>query len=606
MSRGVLFNCAVFLARGRTLFDTDIQTQMADFISRKKFTGVRYVSSVNTQSPTTHSSHSQSRTRIRYTKTTSTSPGFQELSDNDTWSVESFPTVLPRRLLRRREFVEPDSILGAPFHGGGSFYRQRNTSRRPARPPSVVSPDQWEDQVYEYRRTNIPRIAERRPRSPHPTSTPLMPNDAEWTTRGSHRHRQSTSARSHTFVERDQYDADRPGSPWTRAYIPDMGVGQDESSSDMAASRRRRSHLRRKQSAEQRDVQKWREAWAHHGARVRSIRYTLDRATSSSMTSRDYSQLVDELRVHESLQQEAAYSWRLAEEDFNTTRNSYARLSSQVRPTRARHVQPERAGEAAYSSRAGRFFDSDLSFFPDQGFPSGFSDEPEELPQGTHDGTREGVPEKSSSGHQHDRPKRERRSHRHKEWTGRKETSRSRPESREHRSRSTAPLSTILGSKEVKPLFKRYNDEWQNLSSSDSKIPFPARGLQASALSDHRSLCSPDTTDKPSTWPRDTIVRANTQAFFLHAIGLMPQYTIEPNSDRILCGHDMARASDTQIKDLLAMLKKEKVRWHSDRIGRRNDGEPGLNEALQQDERVRAVFHAVCELMESVQAEGRS
>lgn len=96
-------------------------------------------------------------------------------------------------------------------------------------------------------------------------------------------------------------------------------------------------------------------------------------------------------------------------------------------------------------------------------------------------------------------------------------------------------------------------------------------------------------------------MQANTQVFFLRMVGLTPQYKSAIPSGRIECGFDKRQASDAQVQDLINLLRKEKIRWHSDRIGRRNSGRSGANETLQQDERVRAVFHAVCELMEFAQ-----
>jgi hypothetical protein len=97
-------------------------------------------------------------------------------------------------------------------------------------------------------------------------------------------------------------------------------------------------------------------------------------------------------------------------------------------------------------------------------------------------------------------------------------------------------------------------------------------------------------------------MQANVQAFFLGAVGLSPVYS-ETGPGKLVMSFDKVKASDQQVRDLIDVLKKEKVRWHSDRLGRRNGGSAnGPNTTLQQDERARAVFHAVCELMEVSQA----
>lgn len=90
-------------------------------------------------------------------------------------------------------------------------------------------------------------------------------------------------------------------------------------------------------------------------------------------------------------------------------------------------------------------------------------------------------------------------------------------------------------------------------------------------------------------------MQANTALFFLLALGFTPVV-----SDTGLVTFDPLSTTETKVKTLVGVLKKEKLRWHSDRLGRRNEGVPGggLNEALQRDERARAVFHGVCGLME--------
>lgn len=94
-------------------------------------------------------------------------------------------------------------------------------------------------------------------------------------------------------------------------------------------------------------------------------------------------------------------------------------------------------------------------------------------------------------------------------------------------------------------------------------------------------------------------MQANAQAFFLAVVGLKPHYTQTPGTGQIECSFEKASASPEQIKQLVDILKKEKPRWHSDRLGRRNGGVMGglPNEVLQKDVRARAVFHAVVNLM---------
>lgn len=161
------------------------------------------------------------------------------------------------------------------------------------------------------------------------------------------------------------------------------------------------------------------------------------------------------------------------------------------------------------------------------------------------------------------------------------------------------PPATILRSDEAKRLFAAYDEKWKTLPSTSPDVPYPARGLHAPGLSARDSLWAPHVSTHVGSWSEETVMQANAQAFFLGVVGLAPRYTQNPSTGRVEVGFDKAQASPEQMKLLLEILKKEKIRWHSDRLGRRNGGRPGANEVLQKDERARAVFHAVCELMES-------
>ena len=163
------------------------------------------------------------------------------------------------------------------------------------------------------------------------------------------------------------------------------------------------------------------------------------------------------------------------------------------------------------------------------------------------------------------------------------------------------PPPTLLKPEEAKRLFQTYNEQWNALAPTDPNIPYPARGLKPTALVVRDTLWAPQVNAPVNTWSEETVMQANTQAFFLGVAGLTPQYTESPSNGRIVMSFNKATATPEQVKQLIDILKKEKTRWHSDRLGRRNGGVPGSNEALQRDERARAVFHAVCELMEVAQ-----
>ena len=153
---------------------------------------------------------------------------------------------------------------------------------------------------------------------------------------------------------------------------------------------------------------------------------------------------------------------------------------------------------------------------------------------------------------------------------------------------------------EAQGLFASYNERWTKASPTDPNIPFPARGLKASNLGTCNTLWAPSVSSPIETWSEETVMKANAQAFFLGAAGLKPAYS-EAAGAKIELGIDKASGSPAQKQKLIEILKNERIRWHSDRLGMRNGGGTGPNEALQRDARARAVYHGVCELMEAAQ-----
>ena len=162
-----------------------------------------------------------------------------------------------------------------------------------------------------------------------------------------------------------------------------------------------------------------------------------------------------------------------------------------------------------------------------------------------------------------------------------------------------SPPATLLKPEEAKRLFKAYDERWNALAPTDPNIPYPARRLQPAALTARDCIWAPMVDSPVASWSEEVVMQANTQAFFLGVVGLTPEYSEAGGTGRITMGFNKGQASQTQVKELVDILKKEKMRWHSDRLGRRNGGMAGANEALQRDEKARAVFHAVCELMEA-------
>lgn len=148
-----------------------------------------------------------------------------------------------------------------------------------------------------------------------------------------------------------------------------------------------------------------------------------------------------------------------------------------------------------------------------------------------------------------------------------------------------------LRATEAARLFASYNSSWNSLSATFPKIPYPTRTLLAPALSDPSTILHP----LAHTWSAEQIMQANTALFFTLALGLKPII-----SDSGIVTFNRVSTPEDDVRGLLSVLKKEKMRWHSDRLGRRNEDiiGGGVNEALQRDERARAVFHGVCGLME--------
>ena len=163
------------------------------------------------------------------------------------------------------------------------------------------------------------------------------------------------------------------------------------------------------------------------------------------------------------------------------------------------------------------------------------------------------------------------------------------------------PPANLLKPEEAKRLFKTYNERWTSLAPTDPNIPYPARQLHPNRLLTRDSIWAPMVSSSIEEWSEEAVMQANAQAFFLGVVGLSPQYTETPGTGKIVAGFNGAQAKPAQVKELVDILKKEKARWHSDRLGRRSGGQGGVNEALQRDEKARAVFHAVCELMETAQ-----
>ncbi|GAB7366844.1 hypothetical protein MBLNU230_g1014t1 [Neophaeotheca triangularis] len=159
------------------------------------------------------------------------------------------------------------------------------------------------------------------------------------------------------------------------------------------------------------------------------------------------------------------------------------------------------------------------------------------------------------------------------------------------------PYNALLA-EEAKRIFAIYDNSWNSLPHNDPNIPYPARALEAASLDDFSSLWAPD-LPRVDNWSRDDIAKANVTTFFLGVVDMTPAYP--EIAGRMAMGFDKSTAFYRQVKQLVDILKKEKIRWHSDRLGRRNGGLTGANETLPNEFHARTVFHSVCELMQIAQ-----
>ncbi|KAK4978517.1 hypothetical protein LTR66_010547 [Elasticomyces elasticus] len=175
----------------------------------------------------------------------------------------------------------------------------------------------------------------------------------------------------------------------------------------------------------------------------------------------------------------------------------------------------------------------------------------------------------------------------------------------QHPANGHAPLqpqgaTTAPSGAEARASYERYTDRWAALSSADTDIAYPTTSLRCAPLLDPSTVpAGPVSTTPPSEWSSEKIMQANVMSFFLLAAGLRPRFVngengkmrVEFRSEGSVGGWGERDGVEVErVRGVVEVLKKERVRWHSDRLARRS-GE------LASDERARAVFHGVCELL---------
>ena len=135
---------------------------------------------------------------------------------------------------------------------------------------------------------------------------------------------------------------------------------------------------------------------------------------------------------------------------------------------------------------------------------------------------------------------------------------------------------------------KRYNERWDKLGASSSAIPFPTVWLEATAISNSRLIVSGRGTGLP--WTAEEIATANVQAFFLLELEIKPKYWMDRKKIRM--GFSENTGLD-RVESLRLQMKKERFRWHPDRLGARNDGKEEVNARLRDDRMAKIVRNAV-------------
>lgn len=160
---------------------------------------------------------------------------------------------------------------------------------------------------------------------------------------------------------------------------------------------------------------------------------------------------------------------------------------------------------------------------------------------------------------------------------------------------------------DAEKLFCVYDKAWRSLPPGWPDIPFPSIDFSAASLRSRDLLVVPCGVPPISNWATEVVVQANVQAFMLGGVGMSPHYTFNARTRQLHTGFDNRRTPAEQIVQLVAILKRERVRWHPDQLNRRFVGEDNGADALARSEDAKAVYLAVCDLLDlALQVERRS
>ena len=154
---------------------------------------------------------------------------------------------------------------------------------------------------------------------------------------------------------------------------------------------------------------------------------------------------------------------------------------------------------------------------------------------------------------------------------------------------------------EARQMLNRYNKAWKVLDVRDANVPYPTPFGTINELKDPNNIYSPWTLP-PSTWTQDKIMQTNAENFFQRGFGIRPMYKEYWGAVRTLEG--LPPASDKQLTELQDYLKKERNRWHPDKLLLRGREQgPSTNDTLMASPAARAVLQAVNDLLDACRNE---
>ncbi|KAF2834066.1 hypothetical protein M501DRAFT_1005362 [Patellaria atrata CBS 101060] len=149
--------------------------------------------------------------------------------------------------------------------------------------------------------------------------------------------------------------------------------------------------------------------------------------------------------------------------------------------------------------------------------------------------------------------------------------------------------------------FEAYTKAWKNLGEKVSELPYPTASLQPEDLLEP-SRVTEHIVGPPMDLSDHLIMIANVWIFFMKAFSIEPVFSrLDPSSSQLRISRLSAAGTD-RLRNLRACLRAEKLKWHSDKLGGRNDGCGDRNEKLIRDDNVRAVFDGISELDRACQS----